>query len=165
MNIAAAQVDYFQGWRVRSQSSTEFGNAVPNGLRDWKIHRNATVTFGLNLLTTLNELRDVATEYDEPNWDGYDAYPVSPATVQTARGVVESLPYDLPKPSVGAEPDGQLTIEWYRSPYKQINISISADGDLHYAAMIGASRAYGTEHFYGEFPRDILALIRRVCAE
>ncbi|MGH8719867.1 MAG: hypothetical protein ACREV0_13145 [Burkholderiales bacterium] len=123
------------------------------------------MTFGLNLLATLNELRDVATECAEPDWDGYDAYPVSPATVQMASGVAESLPYDLPKPSVGAEPDGQLTIEWYRGPCKQINISISAEGDLHYAAMVGASRAYGTEHFYGEFPSDILALIRRVCAE
>jgi hypothetical protein len=41
-------------------------------------------------------------------------------------------------------------------------VSITPEGDLHYAALIGPNKAYGTEVFFGEVPAGILDLIRRV---
>jgi hypothetical protein len=75
---------------------------------------------------------------------------------------IEALPLSMPKPSAGAEPDGHLTLEWYQSPRRVASVSISPDGDLHYAALIGSARAFGTERFLGDVPRVVLDVIHRV---
>jgi len=49
--------------------------------------------------------------------------------------------------NVGAESDGHITFEWYTSPRHILSISVSPDGKLHYAALIGSRKAYGTEDF------------------
>jgi hypothetical protein len=66
--------------------------------------------------------------------------------------------------SAGAEPDGHLTIKWYRSPEETLSVSISADGDLHFAALLGLTKAYGTEPFVCGVPKIFTDLIHRVTA-
>jgi hypothetical protein len=97
-----------------------------------------------------------------PDWDGHGASPISRATYQQAYRVLEAIPDSFPLPTFGAEPDGQLTLEWHHSAYRTLSISVSPDGELHYAALIGASRAYGTEPFLGQLPEVLLPLIQRV---
>gem|GEM_PF-6609959 len=41
-------------------------------------------------------------------------------------------------------------------------VSISADGNLHFAALLGLTKAYGTEPFVGEVPKIISDLIQRI---
>ena len=65
-------------------------------------------------------------------------------------------------PSIGAEPDGQITMDWGRSKRRRLSVSVSADGDLHYAALLGPGKTCGTEPFFGEIPGTILNLIRQV---
>jgi hypothetical protein len=111
-----------------------------------------------------DELFHTLEECREPNWDGYGAQPVSEQLYHFGRRLLEALPLGTPAPSIGAEPDGHLTIEWYRSPRRTLSVSISPDGDLHYAALLGDSKAYGTEPFFGEAPKAIVDLIHRVMA-
>lgn len=110
-------------------------------------------------------MEDLASVYDScrnPDWDGHGANAVSHASYVNAYRLLEVFPESIPMPSVGAEPDGQITLEWYRSPYQTLSLSITPDGDLHYAALIGASRAYGTEPFVGQFPDALMDLVQRV---
>jgi hypothetical protein len=100
----------------------------------------------------------------EQNWDGYGAASVEDETYRQAYRFIESLPWGMPVPTVGAEPDGHVTLEWHRSPRRTLSVSISPDGDLHYAALLGISKAYGSEPFFDEAPAAILNLIQRVCA-
>lgn len=111
-----------------------------------------------------DELFETFEECREPNWDGYGAQPVSDETYRLAYEFLTALPLDTPAPSVGAEPDGHLTVEWYRSPERTLSVSISADGDLHFAALLGLTKAYGTEPFVGEVPKIISDLTHRVTA-
>jgi hypothetical protein len=97
-----------------------------------------------------------------PDWDGHGASPVSLAAYRQAYRVLEGIPDSFPLPSFGAEPDGQITFEWHHSVHRTLSVSVSPDGDLHYAALIGASRAYGTEPFLGQLPEVLLPLIQRV---
>ncbi|MBI1902176.1 MAG: hypothetical protein HYS13_13835 [Planctomycetia bacterium] len=76
--------------------------------------------------------------------------------------LTEALPLGFPAPSIGAEPDGDLTLEWHCSPRRTLSVSVSPEGDLDYAGLFGPNRTYGTEVFYGEVPETILRLIRRV---
>jgi hypothetical protein len=64
---------------------------------------------------------------------------------------------------VGAEPDGHITLEWYRGPRWTLSVSVSPDGMLYYAALFGSSEVRGAEPFFGDVPDIILSLIRRVC--
>ena len=91
-----------------------------------------------------NILRDeLATVWEEcrnPNWDGFDALPVTQDALRNAYLFLESLPLGYPRPSISAEPDGELTLEWHRSPRRTLSISVTPDGYLHYAALLGPNR-------------------------
>jgi hypothetical protein len=54
--------------------------------------------------------------------------------------------------------------EWHRSRRRTLSVSVSPEGELHDAALIGPNRAFGTETFFDEVPVTIVDLIRRVCA-
>jgi len=110
----------------------------------------------------LGELNGLVSECGLPNWDGHGARPVLAKTIRQAQRFVEALPPGTRAPSVGAEPDGHVTLEWHRSARQTLSVSISPDGELHYAALLGASKTYGTEAFFGDVPECILVLISRV---
>lgn len=119
-------------------------------------------SLGLAARRTFEQLDVVADDCSAPGWDGYGALPVTPETVRQAIRFLEALPFGTPAPSIGAEPDGQVTFEWYRSPRRILSVSVSPEGEIHYSALLGSSKAYGTEPFFGEVPRVILQLIHRV---
>jgi hypothetical protein len=110
------------------------------------------------------ELLKTFEECREPNWDGYGAQSVREETYQLAYQVLATLPPTTPAPSLGAEPDGHITVEWYRSPRRTLSVSISPHGDLHYAALLGSAKACGTEPLTGAVPKVVADLIQRVTA-
>lgn len=73
-----------------------------------------------------------------------------------------NLPPGIWPPSIGAHPDGQLTLEWYAGVRRILSVSVDPQGLLHYAALIDSERAYGTKVFADSVPRVILELIQRV---
>jgi hypothetical protein len=83
-------------------------------------------------------------------------------SLKNARALLLSLPLGMNRPSVGAIPNGNVTLEWHDSATRTLTVAVSPDGDLHYAALLGGDSAYGTEPFFGEAPPTILALIARV---
>ncbi len=111
-----------------------------------------------------DELGTVWEECREPNWDGHDALPVAPCALRNAYLFLESFPLGYPAPSVGAEPDGEITFEWHRSARRTLSVSVSPDDELHFAALIGPNRVYGTQVFFGDVPTEIIELIQRVYA-
>ena len=108
------------------------------------------------------ELAEVWEECSESDWDAYNALPVTWDTYENARRLLLALPLGTPLPSLGAEPDGHITLEWHRAPRRTLSVSITPDELLHYAALLGPGRTCGTEPFFGEVPQRILDLIRDV---
>ncbi len=106
------------------------------------------------------ELADVWQECSVPNWDGYGAFSVTVESYWNALRFLRSLPLGIPAPSIGAEPDGQITLEWGSSRRRRLSISVDENGDLHYAALLGSGRTCGTEPFFEEAPDRLLDLIR-----
>src|SRR5439155_24277094 len=124
--------------------------------------RRLVRTNALGNEAVFDELGTVWEDCREPNWDGYQAVPVDQDTLRNAYVLLESLPLGFPPPSIGAEPDGDLTLEWHRSPRHTLSVSITPIGDLHFAALLGPNRNYGTEAFFGDVPERILNLIQQV---
>jgi hypothetical protein len=114
------------------------------------------------LKQVLPDLQDIVLETSQPGWDGYNAEPVQGGTFARACAFLESMPNVIPPPTVSAEPDGQIAFEWYKSPRRTLSISVSPTGELHYAALFGSNKSYGTEIFFGDVPKNILELIGRV---
>lgn len=113
----------------------------------------------------LQTLSELATSCARPGWDGHGAEPVTAEAHAHARRVLQGLPARLPMPSIGAEPDGHLTLEWYRSPSRVLSLSISPGGELNYAALLGdTSRRTGTEVLGSELPHDLVELISEILA-
>jgi hypothetical protein len=108
------------------------------------------------------ELLETFEECREPNWDGYGAQSVREETYDLAHQFLTALPLSTPVPSIGAEPDGHITVEWHRSSQQTLSVSISPDGDLHYAAFLGAERICGTETFRARMPQVLSDLIARI---
>jgi hypothetical protein len=165
MNIALArQTPSFSGGMQTfgSSGAAEYvGKQIAEGCKQL-LKSNS---FGAGVRVATEELQDVANECSSIGWDGYGAAPVKQETVRQAKCLLNALPLGMAAPSVGAEPDGQITFEWYQSPRRILSISVSPDGDLHYAALLGYRKSYGTEPFFGEIPSAVLELVRRVVSE
>jgi hypothetical protein len=110
------------------------------------------------------ELLAVAEDCREPDWDAYGAAAVTEAAVSNTRRFLEALPSGAPVPGIGAEPDGQITLDWHRDPTHTLSVSVSSDGELHFAALVGRNKTYGTEQFTDQIPGIILNLIHQVGA-
>ena len=107
----------------------------------------------------LSELFDVWHDCREPNWDGYDAFAVPQVNMLAAYGLVRSLPFGFPRPSIGAEPDGMMTLEWYHSPHRLLSVSVDPTGYLHYAGLYGVGRRHGRMAYFTKAPNELLKLI------
>jgi hypothetical protein len=109
-----------------------------------------------------DELAETWEECSQPNWDGYDALPVTSASFDNAKRLLLSLPLGTRLPSIGAIPRGHISLEWHHSRRRTLTVTVDEDGNLHYAALLGPGRTCGTEPFFDETPQIILDLIARV---
>ncbi len=126
-----------------------------------QVHFEQTAAFSKQ--PAIEELADIWEECKTFNWDGYSADPVQASTLSYAYAFIQALPLGFPLPSIGAEADGHLTLEWYRCSHWLLSISISPDSVLYYAALFGNSDVHGSEPFFGDnIPKSILDLIQRV---
>lgn len=122
-----------------------------------------TVTFDPSRrYAVLQALESELEECSERGWDGYNAEPVSHAAYFYAYKFVEALPCSLALPTVSADADGHLVLEWYVSTTRLLNVAISADGELFYSGQFDGPRSRGCESFLGHVPQAISVLIRRV---
>lgn len=110
----------------------------------------------------LGEIREASRE---ANGVGGDADAIEEDTLRNADAFIEALPDGYPLPEITAEPDGHLDLEWYRHPRRILSVSVSAEGMLYWAALVGTEDPRGSCPFYGDIPDTILYWIRRVCAE
>jgi hypothetical protein len=144
--------------RAQSQTAKYIADQTYTSLN----HLHNSIVFGTR--KTFEELRSIFEEGQTDNWDGYNALPISKETLLHAESFLKALPLGTKAPSIGAEPDGHLTLEWYQSPRRTLSISVSPDGTLYYAALFGSSRVHGSEPFVGKVPENIMSIIKRVHA-
>lgn len=119
-------------------------------------------TLGFAAKGTFQQLDEVLEECSSEGWDGERAKPISGEVLQYAKVFLKSFPLGVEAPEIGAEPDGAITLEWYRSPNRVISISINPGGWLYYAAIIGVTRRHGVDFALFDVSDDLLSLILEV---
>jgi len=164
LEMAASAIIYSGALAIPSRGSSATARFVSQQTESGLELLRSSLTFGLSSNKAFDDLSLIYEECREANWDGYHAEPVSTDTYELAKQFLMVLPLGYSAPAIGAEADGHLTMEWYRASRRTLSISISPEGEIHYAALIGTSKAYGTEPFFGELPEPVLNLINRVMA-
>lgn len=117
-------------------------------------------TFGLDSQLR-EELAEVWGECQSPNWDGFRGLPISRETLRQVYFLLEELPSNVPAPGLSAHPDGAIALEWYCSKNRQILLSV-IDGEIHYAAKLGANRHHGSFTIVNGWPKSLLSLISKI---
>jgi hypothetical protein len=122
-----------------------------------------------SILPTLERLQELSKL--EPNWDSYDAEPLSPTAVATASTLIAAVDETrravtgkhAPPWMVAPVPDGGLQVEWKSGPRK-IEVLIDPEGDLSYLIIdrSAAIPAYTEQH--GVSLGQIRALVDAVLA-
>ncbi len=112
----------------------------------------------------LEQLYATFTACRESGWDGYSAAPMTYEAYVKAKQFVETWPANLPLPEVSADPDGEVSFEWYRSPNRVFSVSIGLKDELTYAGICDRNKAHGAETFQTEIPKIVLQHVRRVMA-
>jgi len=124
-----------------------------------------SISLGQQANGTVDRLVDVYLSCASRNWDGYGAEPVTMNTTAIAYLFLQALPLGSSSPDVGADPDGDITLEWYKGPTHLLSLSIAPDMKVHFAATLGERTAFGAEPFDGTIiPAPIRDLIARVAA-
>jgi hypothetical protein len=146
---------------IITHGKSELAYFVKQSADERRNHLRDSFYFGFDVKKVFNELFAAAEECKSANWDRQGAAPVSDESYRAAYKFLEALPLGAISPSVGVEPDGEMTLEWYHSPRRTLSISFSKNGELHYAALLGTSKVYGTEPFFGDVPKIIMDLVSR----
>ena len=109
------------------------------------------------------EIYRIYHEYSEPDWDGYDAIPVSGSTFSQAQELAKLLPDGVPLPDVMPEPTGEIAFEWYQDGTHVLVIGIGDDDVLSYAGLFGINcQVHGTERLAKHIPQSLLNHISRL---
>lgn len=111
----------------------------------------------------ISQLRALANECAEENWDGDGAYPIHPIAVLLTEDFLRALPDDLALPEYAAEPDGSVSLDWIESRTRLFSLSIGTSQRLAYAWLDGSDKGHAVSRFDRErIPARILQGIREI---
>jgi hypothetical protein len=105
---------------------------------------------------------EILRECSHPDWDGYHAIPLHHQTARNARQFAEALPPQFPAPQVSATVAGDITFEWAQSHYRTVTVAVDEHGKVHYAAINGNAKAFGSFPLVDVLGSPIFSLIASV---
>jgi len=110
----------------------------------------------------LSQLKLLADECKEDNWDGYGANAIDEGAVFFAARFVRALPEDLPVPEFAAEPEGSISLDWIKARNHMFTVSVAADNRLAYAWLDGTDKGHAVARFDGQsIPAYVESSLRR----
>ena len=113
----------------------------------------------------ISELREIASECSDSNWDGYGAKGISEAVLIRAETFIRALPDSIPAPEISAEPDGQISFDWLPSRTRTFTLSVGSNTRLAYAWIDGANRGNAAVSYDGAaLPERLLRELKYLTA-
>ena len=89
---------------------------------------------------SVNELLETA---GQENWDGEDALPADPGTVQLAERFADLLPISIDPPHVYASPVGEINFEWFVSKDVMLTVSVCPSEEIAFAGIFNDLEIHG----------------------
>jgi len=145
-----------------SRGSSEAADYIEEQREEWQNIIEESFYLGLDLKYLIDELYTIVEECKKKGWDGYEADPISERTFINSYNFIKSIPFGIEAPTVSVEPDGHIVFEWYHTQTRLLSVSIGLNGLLHYAALLGPRKYFGTDPFLNFIPNSIINLILQV---
>ncbi len=128
-------------------------------------HFDKSIAIAGSQQDTLNEIDEVFRECKEPNWDGYHALPIAVETYEAACCFVRVLQSNLLPSDVSAEPDGEISLEWFRGPKRVFSLSVGPKHRVSFAGIDGSDEWYGASTFHDKIPNRVFESIQGIVGE
>lgn len=107
--------------------------------------------------SAISQLRALANECADQNWDGNGASAMDPLAVSMAEAFVRAMPDNVPLPEFAPEPDGSISLDWIQSRSRLFSVSVGINHRLAYAWVDGADRGHAVARFDGDrIPRRVI---------
>jgi hypothetical protein len=148
-----------------SRGASESAEAIQRSVEQARLHLLDSISLRDAAQQALDELFGVAVESLEHSWDGYGAEAIQHDAYAHAWMFIQSLPTTVPKPSIGADPDGEVSIDWLFSRDLMFSLSIGKRGRLTFASLIGDRSIQGTDWLHNGIPATILDELTAVASE
>jgi len=105
---------------------------------------------------------ELMQECSRSGWDGYDAPAISFLTASNALEFIRTIPLSVPLPEISATSAGDITFEWAQTARRIVTVATSENGEVHYAALNGLRRTFGSYPIDGTFEPVLTELIESV---
>jgi len=152
----------YSAFEVLGLSSTSSQGPIHELVRKQSEHFDEPATRQKNR-ESFDAVFEVYSTHCEPGWDGYNANPLSQAAFKEAVEFLRKLPSTILFPEVVAEPDGDISLEWYMGNNFLFAVSFAGKGLISYAGTFGRGPSvHGREFVSESIPQSILENIRRV---
>jgi hypothetical protein len=111
----------------------------------------------------LSELTKIGRQCSEPNWDGYNANPISAGAIEALEELVRQLPWNSPLPDdVVPEPSGGVGIEWYPHPGRSLIVSSNGHRELSYCLLVNGQQESNRIFLMNTVPLELSSVITRL---
>ena len=105
----------------------------------------------------ISELKEIAEECSDPDWDGYEGLSIEPSTLELAKSFIYTIPEELPLPEAAPESDGSISLDWIWSKDRVFSLSIGKTDELSYAWIDNEDRGYAIARFDGKnIPKRVI---------
>lgn len=165
---AIAMKREYQGFHPEpgSTGSSESAFNIASLLKKAIDELSEPVTWHSRLEGARTSLLEVFDECSKPNWDGYNATPISPLILSEAMTFIDALPSWVPLPTIVPEPDGSIAFEWYGGKNRVFIASVSGNNTVVYAGLLGkGNRKHGVVPFNDSIPTDVIEGVNQVLGQ
>jgi hypothetical protein len=95
-------------------------------------------------------LAEAVREAAHVGWDGQGSNAADVGALTRVMDFLEALPDDFPFPDPSVTPNGDILLEWSKSPQLSLAVLFGSVGQIHYASYIRGLKTYGAFDFVGD---------------
>jgi hypothetical protein len=105
---------------------------------------------------------EIGEECSEPEWDGYNAAPITrDAVIRTLR-LVYRLPELIQPPNLVPSPGGYISFEWHDAARRVVSVSPKAELIVWAAVLAEDDSQYGKSPIHKGWPSGVLNILHEL---
>jgi hypothetical protein len=130
-----------------------------------RIHLLSSISVRTPAERGLDSLENARARTALEGWDGYGALPMNAQAYNWAKVFIQALPTSAHVPEVSADPDGEVSIDWFCGQRGTVSVSIGPTGRLSWASLIGHNSVRGTEWIDDGISPEMLSQLAKLARQ
>jgi len=124
-----------------------------------RVHASEPILSGGWKTLLFDQALEIVGECSKPEWDGYDALPISQDALVLTLHLIHMLPNGIPQPDLVPSPEGEISFEWHSRQGRILSVTPNNEF-LVYAAFLGPDHTQcGRSPVHETWPEEILMIL------